>query len=47
MQMQEKLQNWSNSFANAFRGHKFEEAKNCIRRMTYYDRVNEEIVKRL
>lgn len=45
--MQEKLQNWSNSFANAFRGHKFEEAKNCIRRMTYYDRVNEEIVKRL
>ncbi|KAJ6994320.1 hypothetical protein D5086_013440 [Populus alba] len=45
--MQEKLQNWSNSFASAFRGHKFEEAKNCIRRMTYYDRVNEEIVKRL
>ncbi|KAJ6914513.1 hypothetical protein NC651_016704 [Populus alba x Populus x berolinensis] len=45
--MQEKLQNWSNSFASAFRDHKFEEAKNCIRRMTYYDRVNEEIVKRL
>ncbi|CAK7342111.1 unnamed protein product [Dovyalis caffra] len=41
--MQEKLQNWSNSFANAFRGRKFEEAVKCIRRMTYYERVNEEI----
>ncbi|XP_011046446.1 PREDICTED: iron-sulfur cluster co-chaperone protein HscB, mitochondrial [Populus euphratica] len=45
--VQEKLQNWSDYFASALRGHKFEEAKNCIRRMTYYDRVNEEIVKRL
>ncbi|WCJ43866.1 DNAJ heat shock N-terminal domain-containing protein [Euphorbia peplus] len=45
--MREKLQHWSNSFANAFRSQKFEEAIDCIRRMTYYDRVNEEIVKRL
>ncbi|KDP36082.1 hypothetical protein JCGZ_08726 [Jatropha curcas] len=46
-QMREKLQYWSDSFANAFQSHKFEEAITCIRRMTYYDRVNEEIVKRL
>ncbi|XP_065871311.1 iron-sulfur cluster co-chaperone protein HscB homolog isoform X2 [Euphorbia lathyris] len=46
-QMGEKLQHWSNSFANAFRSQKFEEAISCIQRMTYYDRVNEEIVKRL
>ncbi|KAJ9181267.1 hypothetical protein P3X46_009413 [Hevea brasiliensis] len=46
-QMREKLQHWSKSFANAFQSKKFEEAITCIRRMTYYDRVNEEIVKRL
>ncbi|XP_038697574.1 iron-sulfur cluster co-chaperone protein HscB homolog [Tripterygium wilfordii] len=46
-QMQEKLKYWSGSFANAFRCQKFEEAVECIRRMTYYDRVNKEIVKRL
>ncbi|XP_065856355.1 iron-sulfur cluster co-chaperone protein HscB homolog [Euphorbia lathyris] len=45
--MREKLQHWSNSFANAFRSQKFEEAISCIQRMTYYDRVNEEIAKRL
>ncbi|KAJ6698479.1 IRON-SULFUR CLUSTER CO-CHAPERONE PROTEIN HSCB [Salix purpurea] len=39
--MQEKLQDWSISFASALRGHKFEEAKNCIRRMTYYDRESQ------
>ncbi|XP_043815066.1 iron-sulfur cluster co-chaperone protein HscB homolog isoform X2 [Manihot esculenta] len=46
-QMREKLQHWSDSFANAFQSQKFEEALTCIRRMTYYDRVNEEILKRL
>ncbi|KAB1222536.1 Iron-sulfur cluster co-chaperone protein HscB, mitochondrial [Morella rubra] len=46
-QMQEKLTHWSNSFANAFRCRKFEEAVNSIRRMKYYERVNEEIVKKL
>lgn len=46
-QMQEKLNHWSNSFSNAFRSRKFEEAIDSIRRMTYYERVNEEIVKRL
>ncbi|KAJ4830949.1 hypothetical protein Tsubulata_031143 [Turnera subulata] len=45
--MQKKLQLWSDSFANAFQSQKFEEAINCIRRMKYYSRVNEEIVKRL
>ncbi|GAU34574.1 hypothetical protein TSUD_29200, partial [Trifolium subterraneum] len=41
-QMQKKLQNWSNAFANAFKKREFEEAKNAIRRMTYYTRVIEE-----
>jgi len=47
VQMQEKLNNWSNSFANASQCRKFEEALDSIRRMTYYERVNEEIVKKL
>ncbi|CAL5207495.1 unnamed protein product [Lathyrus oleraceus] len=46
-QMQEKLQNWSNAFADAFKRRDFEEAKNVIRRMTYYSRVIEEVVKKL
>ncbi|CAN0879296.1 Iron-sulfur cluster co-chaperone protein HscB homolog [Linum grandiflorum] len=46
-QLEEKLQVWSKSFANAFTSKNFEEAKDCIRRMTYYDRAIEEIVKRL
>nr|POE50429.1 iron-sulfur cluster co-chaperone protein hscb, mitochondrial [Quercus suber] len=46
-QMQEKLDHWSKSFSNAFQCRKFEEALNSIRRMTYYQRVNEEIVKKL
>ncbi|GAV63887.1 DnaJ domain-containing protein/HSCB_C domain-containing protein [Cephalotus follicularis] len=46
-QIEEKLKHWSNSFANAFRSQKFEESIDAIRRMTYYDRVIEEIVKRL
>ncbi|XP_031279886.1 iron-sulfur cluster co-chaperone protein HscB homolog [Pistacia vera] len=45
--MQEKLMHWSNSFANAFQNHKFDDALICIRRMTYYSRVNEEIAKKL
>ncbi|XP_062003741.1 iron-sulfur cluster co-chaperone protein HscB homolog [Rosa rugosa] len=44
--MQEKLKQWSNSFAEAFESRNFEEAVKAIRRMTYYERVNEEIVKR-
>lgn len=47
MQMQEKLKQWSNSFAKAFQSRNFEEAVKAIRRMTYYERVNEEIVKKL
>ncbi|KAI5438293.1 hypothetical protein KIW84_024145 [Lathyrus oleraceus] len=46
-QMQEKLQNWSNVFADAFKRRDFEEAKNVIRRMTYYSRVIEEVMKKL
>lgn len=46
-QMQEKLQNWSNSFAHAFQNRNFEEAKIAIRRMTYYSRVIDEVVKKL
>ncbi|KAJ7975899.1 iron-sulfur cluster co-chaperone protein HscB, mitochondrial [Quillaja saponaria] len=46
-QMQGKLKEWSSSFDNAFRNQNFEEAQTCIRRMTYYDRVREEIVKKL
>ncbi|CAI8602329.1 unnamed protein product [Vicia faba] len=46
-QMQEKLQNWSNAFADAFERRDFEEAKNVIKRMTYYSRVIEEVVKKL
>ncbi|KAG7961559.1 hypothetical protein I3843_09G023200 [Carya illinoinensis] len=46
-QMNEELNHWSNSFATAFRCRKFEEAVNSIRRMTYYERVTEEIVKKL
>ncbi|KAM7461527.1 hypothetical protein LguiA_029648 [Lonicera macranthoides] len=46
-QMDEKLRHWSNSFANAFQRQQYEEARTCIQRMTYYQRVNEEIVKKL
>lgn len=46
-QIQEKLEHWSKSFGNSFRLQKFEEALTSIRRMTYYERANEEIVKKL
>ncbi|KAJ0778127.1 putative DnaJ domain, co-chaperone Hsc20, co-chaperone HscB oligomerization [Helianthus annuus] len=46
-QMEEKLRHWSNSFANAFGSKSYDEAVKSIQRMTYYHRVNEEIVKKL
>ncbi|CAK9160852.1 unnamed protein product [Ilex paraguariensis] len=46
-QIQEKLTRWRKSFANAFQSRKYEEAQTSIRRMTYYIRANEEIVKKL
>ncbi|KAH9674252.1 Iron-sulfur cluster co-chaperone protein HscB-like [Citrus sinensis] len=46
-QMQEKLIHWGNSFADAYQNRNFDEARVCIRRMTYYHRVNEEIAKKL
>ncbi|XP_073134340.1 iron-sulfur cluster co-chaperone protein HscB homolog [Henckelia pumila] len=46
-QLQEKLQYWSNSFEDAFRSTQYEDALSSIRRMTYYKRANEEIIKKL
>lgn len=45
--MQEKLKHWSNAFANAFENRNFEEAKSSIQRMTYYERVIDEVVKKI
>ncbi|MQM04708.1 hypothetical protein Taro_037502 [Colocasia esculenta] len=47
LQLQEKLQNWSNSFGKAFLEHDFGDAVISIQRMTYYERAIEEIVKKL
>ncbi|KAI3991345.1 hypothetical protein MKX01_034664 [Papaver californicum] len=46
-QVQEKLEVWSKSFESAFNKKKFEDAVTSIQRMTYYDRINDEIVKKL
>ncbi|XP_048500642.1 iron-sulfur cluster co-chaperone protein HscB homolog isoform X3 [Beta vulgaris subsp. vulgaris] len=46
-EVQEKLKQWSERFAGALKKQDTEEALNVIRRMTYYKRANEEIVKRL
>ncbi|XP_021769572.1 iron-sulfur cluster co-chaperone protein HscB, mitochondrial-like [Chenopodium quinoa] len=46
-EVHERLKQWSNTFAGAFKSQDIEEALNAIRRMTYYKRANEEIVKRL
>ncbi|GMJ13967.1 hypothetical protein like AT5G06410 [Hibiscus trionum] len=45
--MTEKLEETSNSFANAFRRRNFDEAVACIQKMTYYQRASEEILKKL
>lgn len=46
-QIQGKFEQSSMSFADALRSRKHEEALAAIRRMTYYKRANEEIVKKL
>ncbi|XP_043702902.1 iron-sulfur cluster co-chaperone protein HscB homolog [Telopea speciosissima] len=46
-QMQDKLESWSKSFGDAFKNRKFEEAITSTQRMTYYERVKEEIMKKL
>lgn len=46
-QMQEKLTHWSNAFAKALQNRSFDEAVSSIQRMTYYERVKEEITKKL
>ncbi|CAM8987485.1 unnamed protein product [Rhodiola kirilowii] len=43
----QKLKHWAECFARAFQDQNFEEAKSSIHRMTYYERVNKEIVKML
>lgn len=45
--MEDKLSHWSDTFGNAFGSKKYDEALKAIQRMTYYHRVNEEIVKKL
>ncbi|MED6208685.1 hypothetical protein PIB30_047590 [Stylosanthes scabra] len=45
--MEENLKSWSNTFATAFQSRNFEEAQESIRRMTYYSRVIDEVVKKL
>lgn len=47
LQMKEKLEGSSSSFANAYRSRNFDEAVTCIQKMTYYQRANEEILKKL
>ncbi|KAH0728995.1 hypothetical protein KY289_000183 [Solanum tuberosum] len=46
-QIQGKFEQSSISFADAFQSRKYEEALAAIRRLTYYKRANEEIVKKL
>lgn len=50
-QIQEKirgeLEYWSRSFGAAFKSRNYDEAVTSIRRMTYYMRAIEEIVKKL
>ena len=45
--VQENLKQWSDSFADNFESQRFDEAVKCIRRMTYYEKACEEIVKKL
>ncbi|KAG8376844.1 hypothetical protein BUALT_Bualt09G0106100 [Buddleja alternifolia] len=46
-QLQEKLRYWSNTFEDAYLSKNYEDALASIRRMTYYRRANEEIIKKL
>ncbi|XP_020553302.1 iron-sulfur cluster co-chaperone protein HscB, mitochondrial isoform X2 [Sesamum indicum] len=46
-QLQEKLRYWSDAFDDAYVRGNYEDALASIRRMTYYRRANEEIVKKL
>ncbi|KAL6559081.1 hypothetical protein OROHE_006450 [Orobanche hederae] len=46
-QLREKLRFWSHSFEDAYLSKNFEDALASIRRMTYYRRANEEIVKKV
>ncbi|KAF8396348.1 hypothetical protein HHK36_017965 [Tetracentron sinense] len=46
-QIQGKFECWFESFGKALQNRKFEDAVTSIQRMTYYERANEEIVKKL
>ncbi|KAF5185065.1 iron-sulfur cluster co-chaperone protein HscB protein [Thalictrum thalictroides] len=46
-QVQEKMEVWSKYFENAFKNRKFDDAISSTQRMTYYHRINEEIIKKL
>ncbi|KAL5715671.1 hypothetical protein ACHQM5_017461 [Ranunculus cassubicifolius] len=46
-QVQEKMDTWCQSFKKAFEKKKFGDAILAIQRMTYYHKINEEIVKKL
>ncbi|KAL6536795.1 hypothetical protein OROMI_026376 [Orobanche minor] len=46
-QLREKLRFWSHSFEDAYLSKNFKDALASIRRMTYYRRANEEIVKKV
>ncbi|KAL5732206.1 hypothetical protein ACHQM5_004853 [Ranunculus cassubicifolius] len=46
-QVQEKMDTWCQSFEKAFVEKKFGDAILSIQRMTYYHKINEEIIKKL
>ncbi|GAB2254862.1 hypothetical protein Droror1_Dr00008640 [Drosera rotundifolia] len=46
-QIHEKQKQWAESFSKAFQDRNTEVALNSIRRLTYYQRADEEIVKKL
>ncbi|XP_074309901.1 iron-sulfur cluster co-chaperone protein HscB homolog isoform X2 [Silene latifolia] len=46
-QVHEKMKEWTELFGRAYNRQDTEEALNAIRRITYYKRASEEIVKRL
>ncbi|PIA42039.1 hypothetical protein AQUCO_02100110v1 [Aquilegia coerulea] len=46
-QVLEKMEVWSKYFENAFKNRNFDDAISSTQRMTYYHRINEEIIKKL
>ncbi|KAI4369139.1 hypothetical protein MLD38_017622 [Melastoma candidum] len=46
-QMEAHIKHWSEKFGNLLQDRKFDDCQDCIRRMKYYSRTSEEIVKKL